>query len=209
MITVCVLRSGGIYTETHVSRLIAQVPNILCLSDIPFSSILADRRIPLQYEWPGWWSKIEVFNPRLNEDILYIDLDSEIVGDLSKLISIGENSKRSIMWTDPIRPKYANSSVMWIKQTEKAAVWDRFRKNPAGFMKSFCFWPDKWGDQGFISSCLPDAGRWPEGLVRSWRLECRKGIKEGTVLLSFHGKPKPWDVTINRSIIPGSGRGSD
>lgn len=201
MKTVCVLRSGGIYTEAHVVRLIKQVPSIFCLSDMGLPSVTKDRIIPLRYKWPGWWSKIEVFNPAIEEDLLYIDLDSEIVGDLGKLVTVGETSKCSILWNDPIRPKYANSSVMWVKQTEKAAVWDRFRKNPAAFMKSFRSWPDKWGDQGFISSCLPDAGRWPVGLIRSWRLECKNGIKEGTVVLSFHGKPKPWDVAINRSIL--------
>lgn len=201
MKALCVLRSGGVYTPAHVQRLAAQVPGLglWCLSDLPVPTVPT---LPLRHDWPGWWAKLEAFNPEIEGDLLYLDLDSEIVGDLDRLIALGQASDRSILWDDPLRPACANSSVMWIRQADKAAVWGGFLEDPAGFMRAFRTWPDRWGDQGFIAACLPNAKRWPPGLIRSWRLECRAGIPAGTLVLAFHGQPKPWEVEINHTLLP-------
>src|SRR6185437_8074786 len=59
MLTVaCVLKSGGVYTPEYVERLRSGVGQHLdhykfvCLSDVDVPD-----RIPLENDWPGWWSK--------------------------------------------------------------------------------------------------------------------------------------------------------
>src|SRR6185369_16858814 len=86
MLTVaCVLKSGGIYDATWVSRLRDGVARHLpvdhrfvCLSDIEVPC----ERIPLEHDWPGWWSKIELLKL---PSVLFFDLDTAIVGSLDDI----------------------------------------------------------------------------------------------------------------------------
>ena len=91
MIVACVLRSGGIYSPEWVRKLrdgVARqftVPHrFVCLSDVDVSAIC--ERIPLVEDWPGWWSKIELFRSGLFDDtVLYFDLDTVPVGSLDAM----------------------------------------------------------------------------------------------------------------------------
>jgi len=198
MMALCVLRSGGRYTPAHVQRLADQVRGfaLWCLADVSVPRVPTLR---LHYDWPGWWAKLELFRPGLPfGDCLYLDLDTEICADLERLIQVGRAADRSLLWDDPIRPEHANSSVMWLRAADRAAVWEAFTADPAAAMRAYRRWPDRWGDQGFIAAHLPSVGRWPKGLIRSWRLECQQGIPADTVILAFHGLPKPWDVAAER-----------
>lgn len=88
----CVLRSGGIYDarwvralKTGVERFLPQPHQFVCLSDIEIERV---ETIPLAWYWPGWWAKIELFTPgRLTGPVLYLDLDTLPVGDLSDVAS--------------------------------------------------------------------------------------------------------------------------
>ena len=198
MMALCVLRAGGQYGPEHVHRLASQVPGLglWCLADQTVPGVPTLR---LQQDWPGWWAKLELFRPDLLfGDYLYLDLDTEISGDLERLLRIGRASDRSLLWDDPLQPEHANSSVMWLRHADRAAVWAAFHRDPAGAMAQYRHWPDRWGDQGFIAAHLPQPGRWPAGLIRSWRVECQQGIPAGTVVVAFHGQPKPWDLARER-----------
>jgi len=198
MMALCVLRSGGKYLPEHVQRLAAQLPGLglWCLSDVAVPGVPTP---PLRHPWPGWWAKLELFRADLKGDLLYLDLDSEIVGDLSRLTDYARQQDRSLLLDDPIRPAHANSSVMWLRQADRGAVWSAFTSSPAANMAAYRQWPDRWGDQGFIAAHLPNQGRWPAGLIRSWRRECQHGIPPGTIVTAWHGKPKPWEVPGQRA----------
>ena len=103
----CVLKSGGVYKPAHVEHLRLSVDlfaqkwkrtrefKFACLTDdaslldaiprIEFDGRLLGA-IPLLNNWPGWWSKLELFRafPQ-GEHVLYFDLDTEIVGDLTPI----------------------------------------------------------------------------------------------------------------------------
>ncbi len=92
MTVACVLRSGGVYTGEWVERLRRQVDRHLnperfvCLSDV--AQFGPTEAVALKHEWQGWWSKVELFRRDVFEDgelVLYIDLDTLVVGDLSPL----------------------------------------------------------------------------------------------------------------------------
>jgi hypothetical protein len=99
MLTVaCVYRSGGKYYSTrYVERLRAMVERNLSLphrfvcltneTDVPC------RRIPLVTDWPSYWSKIELFRPRLFKGpVLYFDLDTVIHGNIDDLARLASES---------------------------------------------------------------------------------------------------------------------
>lgn len=161
MIIALVLRSGGEFTSDHVRWLVQQLPldqRIVCFSDIKIDGV---EIIPLEYNWPGWWSKMELFNPDGicgNEDIFYLDLDTVVVGDISDFCS----QKMFVALQDTFeitrKSKSFGAGLMYIPASIKKKVWDKWIKNPELHIKE-CTTAEKWGDQGFLSSVL-EADKW-------------------------------------------------
>lgn len=91
----CVLRSGGCYDAAWVRRLHRQVKehleaphDFVCLADGDYGHLPHMSAVPLEHDWPGWWAKMELFRPGLFEGrVLYLDLDTLIVGDITSLVS--------------------------------------------------------------------------------------------------------------------------
>jgi hypothetical protein len=90
----CVLRSGGDFSPAHVERLATQIhlysPGdcpVVCLTDMvpEIEALGICDALALQDFWPGFWSKMEVF--RLAGPVLYLDLDTTIVGPLDPLLA--------------------------------------------------------------------------------------------------------------------------
>lgn len=210
-----VLRSGGEYSVSHVKWLKNQFPQVemICFSDLKFR-IPGVRVIPFRRNWSkckGWWAKMELFRPDVTEDLLYFDLDTVIVGDISELLTF--ESGQMVMLTDFYRPNSLMSSIMWIPHSEKEAIWETFLQRPQHYIKH-CTLPDCWGDQGFIQLVLEDALRWQD-LFPGWFVSYKahvvdKGssswahkrysvgdgsLPEDARIVVFHGKPRPFSVT--------------
>lgn len=197
MLTVlCVLRSGGEYRPEHVVALRdgvrAHLPvphEFVCLSDAVVHGVWT---YPLRYGWPGWWSKMEAFQPhRFKGRVLYMDLDTVIVGDLSDLAAY---SGQFAMLSDFLRPERPASGVMaWDAGCEQArAIWEAFTRDPEGHMHE-C---QGGGDQEFIASVV--YGREDRlqdvvpGQIVSYKVHCKNGVPDGARLVCAHGTPKPW-----------------
>ena len=186
---ICVLRSGGEYTARHVARLREQIPptvRMTCLTNMPL-------RLPgvtahqLVHRWPGWWSKIEVFRPYVTVGpTIYLDLDSTIHGDITQLYRDPMTA-----CTDFIRPGNIHSSVMAWKV---APVWvyDTMRQDPNKIMSKYRRWP-RLGDQALIQDTV-ECDVFEPGLVRSYRKDCQDGVPPGTIVVTYHGRPKPWEL---------------
>ena len=85
----CVLKSGGDFTPEHVyalkNALNEHLPEhrFYCFTDVDCMPVWM---IPLIHDLPGWWSKMELCRPdEIPGTVLYIDLDTVILGDLSPL----------------------------------------------------------------------------------------------------------------------------
>ena len=190
MLKACVLRTGGIYGPQHVQWLARQIPGLVCLSDIPVCGVPT---IELQYHWPGWWSKMELFGPLIDDDILFFDLDTVIVGDIGRLCVGKTTALRDFYYPDMFA-----SGLMYIRQEDKRAVWMAWLKHPASNMARHRRLPSL-GDQGFLSTRLT-ADRWQDvlpGQIVSYKVHCKDGVPPGAAVVCFHGKPKPWDVTAD------------
>lgn len=196
----CVLRSGGDYDAGWVRRLRDGVARHLslphrfaCLSDVDVPC----ERIPLVHDWPGWWSKLELFRPGVvTGPALYLDLDTVIVGDFAKLAATSLDFAML-----ELKPDWGNalgqSGVMWFRRPQHQ-VYDRFAVAPEGWMQYHAARVKHRyaGDQAFISDCF--GGRPPklefDGTIRSYKRHCRHGLPEGTAIVAFHGRPRPNQV---------------
>lgn len=191
---VCVLRSGGDYKIEHVHRLQQMVHQnckvahkFICLSD---QSIPGVTTVPMQRDWPGWWSKLELFEHF--DQAFYLDLDTTLVGDISALVSYRHVFT---MLRDLGKPTIPASGLMaWTGNY--SGIAKTFAKNPAAYM-NHCNVPNRWGDQGFIAQHIN-----PEffqdifaDAVASYKYEVKAfGLNPKTKVVCFHGKPRPWDV---------------
>lgn len=176
---VCVLRAGGDYGPEHVQWLARQVPGLRCLSDQPVAGV---ETIPLRHDWPGWWSKLELFRPDIPGDLMFYDLDTVVLSPLPAV-------DRTTVLRDWVSPESMNSSLMYIAEADKAAVWEAFTADPAGHMAR-C---GRGGDQAFLDAFIGGAQKWQDIVpVYSYKTHCLRGVPADAVAVCFHGKPRPW-----------------
>jgi hypothetical protein len=188
LIVACVLRSGGIYTPEWVQRLQNGVGRhltghrFICLSDVPVPC----ERIPLVTDWPSWWAKIEMF--RLKGPVLYLDLDSVIVGDLAPLFREELTGPADFNCPGQLQ----GSVLSW--GGDCTAIWDRFRADPDWRKWDALGIANGGLDQGFIASTIKPRFYEP-GLVVSYKKHCRGSPPDGARVVQFHGIPKMTDVS--------------
>lgn len=196
----CVLKTGGDFLPEHVAALREGVRRHLrrtpyrfaCFTDSPW--VEADEVLPLKMGWPGWWSKLEMFDGRLSGPVLYFDLDTVIVGSLDDL-AIGH--RFTVLRNFYYPSKIGSGMMAW--REDLRSLHRRFSQAPKRFIKEFKT-PQRWGDQGFINKFSPvPPGIWQDvhpGKVVSFKLEClsRGRVPSGASVVCFHGKPRPWDL---------------
>ncbi len=217
MITVaCVLRSGGIYDETWVDRLQRAVTThmraehrFVCLTDTMADNMLVwcggdITWLPFEHDWPGWWSKLNLF--ALPGKVLYLDLDVAVVGSLDALLDSKtrafdgrsfEPEGTLIASRDFYQPRQFNSSVLLFEN--RRDIYRMFVDQADAVMKEFR------GDQEWLSVVVPESKVWLSGIV-SYKKHCRARLHmpdqepasipppAGTSVVAFHGQPKMMDA---------------
>ena len=161
----------------HVDRLRKMVKAYL-LQDFDFQCIT-------ESPWPGWWSKILLFQPgRFKGRVLYFDLDITIVGNLDEVADYPAVFAAS---RDALNPGI-NSSVMLWTAGQQDHIYNNFTqadmaKNP-------------FGDQQWIQRiALPS--KFPIAWFPSYKLTLNRdlnNLKPDAKAIIFHGLPKPWDL---------------
>jgi len=131
---------------------------------------------------PGWWAKIDLFQPgRFNGRVLYLDLDTVIVGPLDALA----NSKGILHLADWGWSKndYGSGVMVW-DAGEHEEIWSRYDPTvPERFR----------GDQDWMTHL----GGWsalPKGLCVSYRYESRNAPPPAARVVCMHGTPKPHEI---------------
>lgn len=200
MLTVaCVLKSGGVYNADWVAKLRAGFAKHLtiahrfvCLSDVDVPC----ERIPLRHDWPGWFSKIEVL--RLQGPVLYLDLDTAIVGSLDDLAHAA-TTMRFAMLRDFYRGNGLGSGVMaW--NDDVGSLYERFLIAPHAWINRCTG-----GDQHFLELATNGEGveRLQDvlpGQIVSYKIHCRFGIPKDARIVCLHGAPKFPDMTANDPV---------
>lgn len=194
----CVLRSGGDFTPEYVERLKAGVDanlkghQFVCLSDVDVPC----ERIPLKYDWPGWWSKIELF--RIPGKVLYFDLDTVITGDLQEM---ADYPHQFTMLRDVGRyDRPASGMMCWngdyhrLTESMWVASDEIIKKYSDGALGSR---GGPWGDGGYISDRLwHDVEIFQDlfpGRIVSYKWQ-KPHEREGVSVVCYHGPPRPHET---------------
>ena len=130
-----VLRSGGDFTPQWVKALhtglnkwapVGYVFRVLTDMDLGIWGV------PLKHNWPGWWSKVELFRPDVFDGpVLYMDLDTLPVGDLSDLCGYEGPDLMALRDLYTRTPDRIGSGVMaWTPNKHTAEIYERFTTNP-------------------------------------------------------------------------------
>lgn len=188
-----VLRSGGDYTEEHAEKLYQMcrkhIPGavFLCLTDMQPNC----PRGPLQHSWPGWWSKMEVFD-QVGE-CLYLDLDTVIRADCTEWIESIRYSEFAILrdvYRGKRNPKAMQSSIMYW-DGDMGWLYDQFAANPD--------FSHPHGDQGYLEENIKNPLYIQDrtDLVCSYKADIQDKNRdpETAAVIFFHGKPRPWEQT--------------
>ena len=202
MLTViCVLRSGGIYSAEWVRKLrdaaerqIKRKHRFRCLSDVEVPC----ERIPMQHDWPSWWSKVGLFKPGVIEgETLYLDLDTVLTGPVDiKNISVDFAMLQSF-WKE----EAVGSGVMWFSgDNVPHKVYEKFAKQPQAYIAHHERNADGVyvGDQAFVSDCLgqeniPRINDYLPG-IKSYKMHCLRRLPADAAIVAFHGRPRPTEV---------------
>lgn len=207
MIATAVLRSGGIYGPEHlwaIKRILGEH-----LPGVPFR-YLSDVcpgpwRVPLLHNWPGWWAKLELCRPDITGPVLFLDLDTVVLGDLAPLT---EDTSTSIACRDFFRgakDRHAlQSSLMLLTEEDRALVWEAWHdRGPAWWMSNAT------SDQIVIESALRGRVRfWQDthpGMVVGYKTDLAHGkrlVPDDARVVIFHGTPRPWDSGHEWAVRP-------
>lgn len=197
----CVLKAGPEYRPEHLYRMVDTLlahntwAKVVCLTDYPIQhqGITAVR---LKHNWPGWWSKIELFRPGvIDEPTLYLDIDTIVTGSLAD-VRVDEFT----MLANVYRPGDYGSGIMGWTQTPHH-IYNRFRASPDAYMGRYRT-AERWGDQAFIRDnlgCLPKTFG---DEFRSYKAYCQRAVPPGTQIVYFHGKPRPWSGRVKLNLQP-------
>jgi len=198
----CVLKSGGPYDAEWVAKLnrgidrnLKMPHRFMCLSDVEVPC----ERIALLHDWPGWYSKIEMFRKGvITGRTLYLDIDTVICGPLDDIYTTPHDFA---MLKSFSAPNMVGSGVMWFKDaaTVPHRVYEKFVKMPDCYIEHHARHADAAtayiGDQAFIWDALD---RTVDTLdfagLRSYKRHCRKTLPADTSIVCFHGSPRPPDV---------------
>lgn len=160
-----------------------------CLSNID----VGKGTIPLRHNWPGWWSKIELFRPDLFKGpVLYLDLDIIIYSNFERLVSSLDDHK-FYMLEGQSKKGIPNSSMMYWSG-DHSYIYTEFLNNTNKIKNNYRA-GRKLGDQGFIFDSLKDVKfmnqLYPEYF--SWKHQIPKHTKflDTASFLIFIGKEKP------------------
>jgi len=162
----CVYKAGGRYDMHHVWALIKEldlcgpaglIDNLIFLTDS--SEVPENKKISLLHDWPGWWSKIELFRPGIFQGrVLYFDLDTVIKNEISDLVQLAVESS-SLLALKPRIDKegkqvgHMRTAIMSWTGGDLTGIYKRFAKDPWGWMeKQKTSRSDEGmrGDQGFV-----------------------------------------------------------
>jgi alpha-N-acetylglucosamine transferase len=198
---VTVLKSGGIYSPKHVEELARQIlcftpsAKIKVLTDIDHDWPLGIQPILLTRNWPGWWSKIELF---LNfDEALYFDLDTVVVRDISRLF-VGPRSKgfwglRDVLADYPSK-KLGSGIMAW--RGDYTHIPLAFSKD----YKSLMLAHKNGGDQAFIETFVRDEFTAFQdihpGFIVSFKRHVQTNggfVPASAGVVCYHGRPKPWE----------------
>jgi hypothetical protein len=156
MLTIaCVLRSrdSEIYNpewvyklKNSVARNLTLPHRFVCLTDVPLDC----EHVMLTAGADGWWSKIQLFKPKLfNYETLYLDLDVVISKSLDSFILNLRQKPYNFLMSQELPGNFPNSSLMyWLG--DQSYLYKKYKKDSDKFKNKYTK-RERIGDQAFIA----------------------------------------------------------
>ena len=208
-----VLRTGGDFKLRDVNLLASRIslpyrreereeeaPKVFCLTDLvaTVTELRDVTLLPMPFTWPGWWAKMNLFHPDLEEyrPFLFMDLDSAVVGDVAKLFPPPEHEGKLIALDDFYYRNRIGSALLWLPKESSAVrkIWNAWKENPNPMMRKYR------GDQDFIHSQRAVEITWQTfyaSLLSSFkprRGQRLSALPASVVIVCFHGHPRLWEA---------------
>lgn len=214
-----VLRSGGDYVKEDPIILSRQVMRhlhiphrFICLTDLQIDDFYVEE-FPLENNWPGWWSVIELF--RITGPVIVTGLDTLIIDSIDRLGEMALTCPETDFYMTRPQPdgiirgeKFCSGMMIWngdwswlykgfiphrhidrFRREQRYTTWQLLKNNVnvRTLQKEF---------DGFYS----------------YKNDCRKEVPADAKVIGFHGHPRPreaedkWvhDVLNDYSLPPHS-----
>jgi len=211
---VCVLRTGGDYTTEYVRRLYEGVQRSLALSQTPFTFYCFTDDptglsgpefagiFPVVRALPaGWWAKPCVFE--MMGPTIYLDLDSIVVGSLSRLVervcTLHRDGERAIWMMESIRWRRGATRLQNERWASGVMAWTQnWQSITAEYITTEAQKHFK-NDQQYIAEQVMRRWAVPRVIqahvsIASYKWDCMGGVPAGTDIVAFHGHPRPHEV---------------
>lgn len=199
MIIACVY-TGAKYPYQYVTKLEAMVKRwmpepyeFVTLTDRP--GALPGRNIKVKDSLIGWWGKMQLFESSWREgnDVIYLDLDTLVIGPLSPLAALDVKFGICSNFTRAFMPEYRcrfGSCVMKISAKLDGSIWESFLDHETK-LREEC---GLFGDQLAIEKIYPQAqtlqGLLPLGYFAHYRKIGPQKPKDASLVI-FAGQKKP------------------
>ena len=223
---------GTLYGPEYVNRLYGMVSRhvsgpfrLVCLTDDPRglrdeveAAPLPELGVPHPTKTMGKWRKVVLWGRELaglSGPVLFIDLDSVIVGDLDGYFTYGDPGDVIVArnWAKPMQ-RLGQTSVFRFPVGANPHLLDDFRADPQGVADRFQF------EQHYVTSAVTGGVKfWPEAWTRHFRLHCMPAfplnyfvparLPPDARIVTFPGGPNPDDVMVgrwNKRVPPHRGR---
>lgn len=194
----CAYKYGDGFTAEYVDRLEKNVAEHLKW-DYDFHIVSPTRPTPPKA--PGFWIKLELFKKgRFNGPVVYLDLDTILVDDVTDIFTYPHKFTMGTDWTKQNGP---NSTFMAWDGTQDLSHLDV--PVDAGMLRRYGR-GGKWGDQWFIyeNVGIPVTSIekiFPGALV-SYKFDVMfKAVPPNAKIVAFHGTPRPHDIKWNLDRI--------
>lgn len=158
-------------------------------SDIP----KALEKILLKYNYPSWFSKLELFRNDIDENIFYCDLDNIIMKPLDEFFDYHQNNTDTPFMIRDVdyRLNRLQSAVMYIPKSKKSIVWDHFINNSNNLISD----AGKFGDAkiiretpGWSDLCLNYQDTFGLNSIVSYRLGFNGKDVSKSFIVAMHGQ---------------------
>lgn len=181
--------------QEAVEKYLPAAHNFRCITPVNLPGV--DCIVP-QRDWPGYWSKMEIWEHAKTDLNLYLDLDTMPNGDLRPIFSrlICCPAGTLVGAEDRMAPGCLNSSVMaWQGGMQYLAhlFEAQWRHDAKRLRTKYAQRLERYGDQGFIQDNLMCEPVFLKNLVASYKLDTTEARKEAAVVF-FHGEPRPHQV---------------
>lgn len=204
MINILCLKWGTKYGPEYVNRLYAGIKRnttvqfkFWCFTEDPTGIRSEVNILPLPYadRLDSWWNKLNLFSPDIpfipGTQIFYIDLDTLIVGNIDKLLSV--RASKMVVLKDfyyglvKSAGKVGSGLMTW-KHGKYCHLWTKFITKPEKHIEMAGTHGDQWWIEQKVSDVLFWQELFPNNVV-SFKVHCRKGIPENASIICYHGKP--------------------